>query len=93
MAYEGGRPQGYLRPQDALGLALEADPGQPVAAYLARDFVLVGERRRLFNLVPTMRRHGAAAALVLGGTNGGVVGVVSAAELGRLTLDVSELYV
>ena len=93
VAYEGGRPQGYLRPQDALSLALGADPKERVAAHLARDFVLVGERRRLFNLVPTMRRHGAAAALVLGGTNGGVVGVVSAAELGQLTLDVSELYV
>jgi len=52
----------------------------------------VCERRRLFNLVPTMRRRGATAALVLGGTNGDVVGVVSADELGQLTLDVSELY-
>ncbi len=93
VAYTEGRPQGYLSPQDALGLALEADPEERIAAYLERDFVLVGERRRLFNLVPMMRRHGAPVALVLGGTNGGVVGVVSAAELGRLTLDVSELYV
>jgi len=93
VAFNGSQLLGYLSPEAALKLALAAHPEDRVRSYLARDFVLVGERRRLFNLIAAMRRQKAAVAIVLGGKDGGPVGVVAEEQLGRLTLAVSELYV
>ncbi len=92
VAYNGAKLLGYLSPKAALRLALAAHPEDRLGPYLAHDFVLVGERRRLFNLIAAMRRRGASVAIVLGGKDGGPVGVVAREQLGALTLEVSELY-